>query len=275
MSQYGASATRSTAGRTTRSWPTTTGRRARAGAGGRRPGAGRRGQGERDRLVRSVPFRVRDVVGKTYPLPAGDVPLGPKLRVAVDGTPTELAGPSCSCPARRRSSSTGAYRGQIAVSVTGQKLRRGQRRRPRGLPPGRRAAEMPSALAGRGAEGAGRRGALLRARAPAERQGVRPLRRHAQPGLRRDRRRDAATTAAVAGDEGRGAALRGQADRRVLLTRPRAARRSTRRRSSARPCRTSSPSTTPTDALSPVHRWGPVAVTEAALAQGPQAPGCR
>ena len=58
--------------------------------------------------VRSpVPFRVRDVFGKTYPLPAGEVPLGPKLRVAVNGTPTELAGPILFLPARRRSSSTG------------------------------------------------------------------------------------------------------------------------------------------------------------------------
>src|ERR671910_532369 len=43
--------------------------------------------------VRSpVPFRVRDVFGKTYPLPAGHVLLGPKLWVTVNRAPTELAG---------------------------------------------------------------------------------------------------------------------------------------------------------------------------------------
>ena len=57
--------------------------------------------------VRSkVPFRVRDVFGKTYPLPAGDLVLGPKLWVTVNGAPTELAGPILFFPARSRSRST-------------------------------------------------------------------------------------------------------------------------------------------------------------------------
>ena len=73
--------------------------------------------------VRSpVPFRVRDVFGKTYPLPAGAVPLGPKLRVAVNGTPTELAGPILFLPGTAPLELDRAYRGQISVSVTGQKL---------------------------------------------------------------------------------------------------------------------------------------------------------
>ena len=70
----------------------------------------------------SVPFRVRDVFGKTYPLPAGEVPLGPKLRVAVNGTPTELAGPILFLPGTAPLELDRPYRGQIAVSVTGQKL---------------------------------------------------------------------------------------------------------------------------------------------------------
>ena len=71
----------------------------------------------------TVPFRVRDVFGKTYPLPAGDVQLGPKLWVTVAGTPTELAGPIVFLPGSaplaldRR-----PYRGQIEVGFTGQKL---------------------------------------------------------------------------------------------------------------------------------------------------------
>ena len=70
----------------------------------------------------SVPFRVRDVFGKTYPLPAGEVPLGPKLRVAVNGTPTELAGPILFLPGTAPLELDRPYRGQISVSVTGQKL---------------------------------------------------------------------------------------------------------------------------------------------------------
>ena len=70
----------------------------------------------------SAPFQVRDVFGKTYPLPAGEVPLGPKLRVAVNGTPTELAGPILFLPGTAPLELDRSYRGQISVAVTGQKL---------------------------------------------------------------------------------------------------------------------------------------------------------
>ena len=73
--------------------------------------------------VRSpVPFRVRDVFGKTYPLAAGAVPLGPKLRVPVNGTPTELAGPILFLPGTAPLEVDRPYRGQIEVGVTGTKL---------------------------------------------------------------------------------------------------------------------------------------------------------
>ena len=73
--------------------------------------------------VRSrVAFRVRDVFGKTYPLPAGAVPLGPKLRVNVNGTPTELAGPLLFLPGTAPLELDRPYRGQVEVAVTGQKL---------------------------------------------------------------------------------------------------------------------------------------------------------
>jgi stage II sporulation protein D len=72
----------------------------------------------------TVPFRVRDLFGQTYPLAPGEVVLGPKLRVVVNGTPTELVGPVLFLPGsspltldRDR-----AYRGQLEVAVTGQKL---------------------------------------------------------------------------------------------------------------------------------------------------------
>ena len=73
--------------------------------------------------VRSpVPFRVRDVFGKTYALGAGEVPLGPKLRVSVNGTPTELAGPIVFLPGTAPLEVDRPYRGQITVGVTGTKL---------------------------------------------------------------------------------------------------------------------------------------------------------
>ena len=70
----------------------------------------------------AVPFRVRDLFGKTYPLPAGDVVLGPKLRVSVNGVPTELVGPILFLPGKSPLSLDRAYRGQIEVGATGQKL---------------------------------------------------------------------------------------------------------------------------------------------------------
>lgn len=73
--------------------------------------------------VRSpVPFRVRDVFGKIYPLAAGAVPLGPRLRVTVNGTPTELAGPIVFLPGTAPLEVDRPYRGEIEVGVTGQKL---------------------------------------------------------------------------------------------------------------------------------------------------------
>src|SRR5688572_15197423 len=41
----------------------------------------------------AAPFRVRDVFGAIYELPAGPVKLGPKLEVVVNAIPTQLAGP--------------------------------------------------------------------------------------------------------------------------------------------------------------------------------------
>jgi stage II sporulation protein D len=73
--------------------------------------------------IRSAsPFRVRDVFGKTYPLPAGSVPLGPKLRVTVNDTPTPLTGPLLFLPGAAPLELDRPYRGQISVSVTGAKL---------------------------------------------------------------------------------------------------------------------------------------------------------
>ena len=70
----------------------------------------------------AAPFRVRDVFGKTYPLPAGEVALDQKLRVTVGGAPTELTGPILFLPGTAPLEVDRPYRGQIAVSVTGGKL---------------------------------------------------------------------------------------------------------------------------------------------------------
>ena len=72
-----------------------------------------------------VPFRMRDVFGKTYPLAAGRVELGPKLEVAVNGVPTPLGGPLVILPGARPlqlGAAGSSYRGQLIVSVTGQRL---------------------------------------------------------------------------------------------------------------------------------------------------------
>ena len=69
-----------------------------------------------------VPFRVRDVFGKTYPLAAGDVRLGPALEVTVNGAATKLTGPLAFLPGRSPLELGTAYRGQIDVSVTGSRL---------------------------------------------------------------------------------------------------------------------------------------------------------
>ena len=86
------------------------------------------------KLRSKVPFRVRDVFGKTYPLPAGELVLGPKLWVTVNGAPTELAGPILFLPgtdaARARPSLPGPDRGRRH----GPEAERGQRRRARAVP---------------------------------------------------------------------------------------------------------------------------------------------
>ena len=74
------------------------------------------------KLRSTVPFRVRDVFGKTYPLAAGELVLGPKLSVTVNGAPTELVGPLLFLPGTEPLELDRPYRGQIEVAVTGQKL---------------------------------------------------------------------------------------------------------------------------------------------------------
>ena len=73
-------------------------------------------------LRSKAPFRVRDVFGKTYPLAAGEVALGPKLRVNVNGAPTDLTGPVLFLPGSAPLELDRPYRGQIEVAAAGQRL---------------------------------------------------------------------------------------------------------------------------------------------------------
>jgi len=73
--------------------------------------------------VRSkAPFRVRDVFGTTYPLPAGKVVLGPKLRLVVNDVPTDLSGPIVFLPGTAPLELDRPYRGQLEIAVDGRKL---------------------------------------------------------------------------------------------------------------------------------------------------------
>jgi len=67
-------------------------------------------------------FRVRDVFGKTYALPAGAVALGPKLELILNGAPTALAGPIVFLPSKAPLEAGTPYRGQLEVAVAAKKL---------------------------------------------------------------------------------------------------------------------------------------------------------
>ena len=148
-------------------------------------------------------------------------------------------------------------------------------RRARAVPLRRRAATRCRTSGRRGAEGAGGRRALVRARRAQDRRAVRPLRRHAQPGLRRRRGREAVDDRRRRRDRGPGRALRGQGRDDVLLLDLRRAHGVDRGRLGARRSRrrTSSPSPDPYDAASPHHRWGPFAFTAAKLRSHFKVPG--
>ena len=168
------------------------------------------------KLRSKVPFRVRDVFGKTYPLAgrrarARAEAVGDRERRADRARRADPL-PSRHRAARARPSLPGPDRGRRH----GPEAERRQRRRARAVPPGRRAAGDAERLARRGVEGTGRRGSLVRPLAPGQRQDLRSLRRRSQPGLRRHRRREPAHDGRGPGDEGRGAPLGRQADRRAL-----------------------------------------------------------
>jgi stage II sporulation protein D len=69
-----------------------------------------------------APFRVRDVFGKFYAVPAGALRLGPKLEPTLNGVPTPLTGPIVFLPGRAPLELGSAYRGRLEVAVSGKRL---------------------------------------------------------------------------------------------------------------------------------------------------------
>ena len=70
-----------------------------------------------------VPFRVRDVFGKTHALAAGSLQLDSKLEVLLNGVPTPLAGPLVFLPGRAPLElGRLAYRGRLEVALAAKRL---------------------------------------------------------------------------------------------------------------------------------------------------------
>ncbi|MCP9484587.1 MAG: SpoIID/LytB domain-containing protein [Gaiellaceae bacterium MAG52_C11] len=69
-----------------------------------------------------APFRIRDVLGTTYTVPAGPLELRPKLEPLLNGVPTPLAGPIVVLPGRAPLELGTPFRGRLAVTVAGSRL---------------------------------------------------------------------------------------------------------------------------------------------------------
>ena len=164
------------------------------------------------------PFSVRDGSGAVYKSSRRPT-FGPALKLKVDyAQPAKLlTAPLDVLPGATPLKYGGKqYRGQLQVNACKTSL---QLVNSVGLEPylyGVVPREVPFLSAGRGAEGAGRRRALVRTRGAQDRR-VRPLRRHAQPGVRRRRRRKADDEHGGRRDCRPGAAIRGQGRDHVLL----------------------------------------------------------
>ncbi len=178
------------------------------------------GEGKKALAVASdSPFSVRDGSGTVYQLQPGPYSFGarPEGQGRL-GPAGEGARRPARLPARldaaqvRRQAVPRAVPGQREQDVAAAR----QLGRARAVSLRGRAARGSVPLAGRGAEGAGRRRALVCARGAQERR-VRRLRRHAQPGVRGHRRREADDERRRRRDRRPGAALRGQGRDHVLL----------------------------------------------------------
>ena len=207
----------------------------------------------RSRLTVSslAPFSVRDGIGQLWHLAAGPQTFGPGLRIKTTDVPQRQQLPG-TAHVQRRLVAPQVRRPSVPRPGAGvrreRRPARGQRRRARGVPLRRRPVGDAARLAARGAQGAGGRGALVRARGQEERVVVRPLPGHAQPGLSRHRPRGAVDDRCGAGHRGPGRPVRRAAWRRRTSSRaPEAAPRPPPRSGRARAVlRISCPSTTRT-----------------------------
>jgi stage II sporulation protein D len=77
------------------------------------------------RISSEAPFRVRDASSTTRDLPAGELTLGPALRLLVDGKRVPLEGPLRFQPGKGSQLALGGveYRGELVVSREGARLR--------------------------------------------------------------------------------------------------------------------------------------------------------
>ena len=202
-------------------------------------------------LGSNAAFTVRDGSDQTWHIAAGTLTFGPGLKIKTTDVqqPQQLTGPLTFIPGTSplRFGST-AYRGQLQVSVANGRLRAINLVGLEALPLWRRPVRDAEGLAARGAQGAGRRCALVRARRSEDRLLVRSLPGHAEPGLSRDRARGAHDDRRGQRNRGRGRSLPWRSGHDVFLLELGRPHRSRRRRSSrARPrCRISSRSAIPT-----------------------------
>ena len=106
------------------------------------------------------------------------------------------------------------YRGNFQVSVARRSTPGREQRRARGVPLRRRPVGGAQGLVAGGAQGAGGRGTLVRARRPQDGILVRPLPGHAEPGVSGDRARGTVDDRGRAGHRRRGRPVRGPPGRR-------------------------------------------------------------
>ena len=209
-------------------------------------------------------MRVGDATGRTFALPAKTYNVGPGLLVRKHRLQSPIA---FYCNGGPLVWDGRAYHGTLVVYERRRPARGRRRGRPGGLRPRRRRRRDAAPVAARRARGAGGGRALVRPRDAAPAQALRPVRGRPQPGVRRDgsRRRRARSTPRRR--------RRGGSSRTAAASRRRTS--SPRRAGVPRTCGTSGRSSAavpylrsvpdPYDVDSPVHDWGPFALSPAAL----------
>ena len=220
-----------------------------------------------------APFRIRDVFGRIHAHPAGSLELGPKLEVVVNGVPTPFNAPLVLIPGRSPLELGGlAYRGRLEVALSAKKLTAinlvGLEDYLAGVVP----REMPAAWP---AEALKAQAVAARSYALAHRLVGKPfdlyadVRSQVYGGIAAE---DLRATAAIKATAGRVLLYDGKPVDALFHSTS-----GGRTVSAAEAFGTSVPylvaADDPHSALSPVDRWGPTAVPEAAIRKGLALPG--